>query len=104
MRCVIGLNDILVERKEPCGCGSPFLALEKIEGREDDVFSFKGKDGRNVPVFPDFIRRCILFGDKGSGENQAGSSGDYRIVQEAHDICFFQRKGQFVVLHFSEFQ
>lgn len=32
------LNDILVERKEPCGCGSPFLALEKIEGREDDVF------------------------------------------------------------------
>ena len=66
------LNDILVERKEPCGCGSPFLALEKIEGREDDVFSFKGKDGRNVPVFPDFIRRCILFGDKGSGENQAG--------------------------------
>lgn len=76
------LNDILVERREPCGCGSPFLALEKIEGREDDVFSFQGEDGREVPVFPDFIRRCILFADKGGGEYEAGSAGDYRIVQE----------------------
>ena len=55
------LNDILVERKAPCGCSSPFLALEKIEGREDDMFSFLDEQGKEKMIFPDFIRRCVLF-------------------------------------------
>lgn len=76
------LNDILVEKKEACACGSPCLALEKIEGREDDVFTFQGHDGRDVPIFPDFIRRCILFADGGGEAEKTGISGDYRIVQE----------------------
>lgn len=70
------LNDILVEREDRCPCGSPFTALEKIEGREDDVFAFMGLKGEAVRVFPDFIRRCMLF---------AGSSGDYRVVQDLED-------------------
>ena len=49
------LNDILVESQEECPCGSKLLALEKIEGRADDIFVFNG-----VKIFPDFIRRCIL--------------------------------------------
>jgi len=61
------LNDVLVEKTEPCNCGSPFLALEKIEGRQDDVFEFDG-----VSIFPDFIRRCILF---------AEDVGEYRVQQ-----------------------
>ncbi len=66
------LNDILAERKIPCPCGSVHTALEKIEGREDDVFIFNGKD-KDIKIFPDFIRRCILF---------AGNIRDYRIVQQ----------------------
>ena len=66
------LNDILAERKTPCPCGSVYTALEKIEGREDDVFVFKGKN-KEIKIFPDFIRRCILF---------AGNIRDYRIVQQ----------------------
>lgn len=66
------LNDILVEKKDGCACGSPFLALEKIEGREDDVFLFEGEGGKEIAVFPDFIRRCMLF---------AGGGCEYRIVQ-----------------------
>lgn len=86
------LNDILVERKEPCGCGSPRLALEKIEGRQDDMFTFKDSQGREKLVFPDFIRRCILFADSGCENPGAAETaaaavhgtgrGDYRIVQE----------------------
>lgn len=102
------LNDILKERKEPCNCKSPCLALEKIEGREDDVFIFQGKEGGQKRVFPDFIRRCMLFAEKGEdcqkyrkadicggkepaddGENPSdketgygGGEGEYRIVQE----------------------
>ncbi len=67
------LNDVLVEKKEKCRCGSACTALEKIEGREDDVFIFHG-DKKEVKIFPDFIRRCILF---------SGNISDYRIVQQA---------------------
>lgn len=66
------LNDVLVKRREKCSCGSVFMALEKIEGREDDVFQFEGHNGAVVCVFPDFIRRCILF---------AGNITDYRVLQ-----------------------
>ena len=74
------LNDILVEKGTPCPCGSPFLALEKIEGREDDMFSFSGIDGQEKRVFPDFIRRCILFA--ADGVIPSKWTGEYRVVQE----------------------
>lgn len=83
------LNDILVERKEACGCKSPCLALEKIEGREDDMFSFRDIQGREKLIFPDFIRRCILFAGVGRKERAAGEQAgkaaegawEYRVVQ-----------------------
>ncbi|WP_429952654.1 F390 synthetase-related protein [Enterococcus sp. AZ192] len=51
-------TDILVERVTPCPCGSSFIALEKIEGREDDCFIFgEGKEAQ--VIFPDFIRYAI---------------------------------------------
>ncbi len=76
------LNDILVEKPGGCLCGSPHLALEKIEGREDDVFCFPGLTGGERSVFPDFIRRCFLFAEGEEPVWKAGP-GDYRIVQRA---------------------
>ncbi len=55
------LNDILVESTEPCECGSVLQRIEKIEGRSDDIFKFINKSDKEVIVFPDFIRRTILF-------------------------------------------
>ncbi|MFK8001991.1 MAG: F390 synthetase-related protein [Polyangiales bacterium] len=57
------LNDILVEREIPCRCGSPFIGLEAIEGRADDVFYLKRSSGSSDfrAVFPDFIRRALLY-------------------------------------------
>lgn len=57
------LNDILVEDNTMCKCGSAFCRISKIEGRQDDIFIFKGKSGQEVQVYPDFIRRCFLFSD-----------------------------------------
>lgn len=70
------LNDILVEDKEQCECGSCFTVLKKIEGREDDVFIFNGIEGNTVKVYPDFIRRCILFAD---------DIDKYRVVQQGNE-------------------
>ena len=58
------LNDILIERHEPCECGCVFTCIEKIEGREDDVFLFDGVNGGIVIVYPDFVRRCVLFAEE----------------------------------------
>ena len=55
------LNDVLVHKKEACPCGCSFTALEKIEGREDDVFIFSRNKGSDLKIFPDIIRRCILY-------------------------------------------
>ncbi|MEX2783796.1 F390 synthetase-related protein [Streptococcus sp. H49] len=57
------LNDILVDSNENCPCGSPLQVIEKIEGRSDDIFYFKNSKGREVIIYPDFIRRCFLFTD-----------------------------------------
>ena len=40
--------------------------------------SFPVKDGQKHTVFPDFIRRCVLFADS-PGTN---CTSDYRVVQE----------------------
>jgi len=59
------LDDIITERTACCPCGSPFTAIEQIEGRCDDIFYIEAKTTRRlVPVFPDFIRRAIITADE----------------------------------------
>lgn len=55
------LNDILTLKNDGCTCGSPFTAIEMIEGRCDDLF-FLEHHSKNqlVTIFPDFIRRWIM--------------------------------------------
>jgi putative adenylate-forming enzyme len=70
------LNDILTERAAPCPCGSPFLALDAIEGRCDDLLEFPSVVGKEpVPVFPDFIRRAVMLADEHVSE--------YQVIQES---------------------
>jgi putative adenylate-forming enzyme len=52
------LNDVLKERKTPCPCGSVFLGIEQIEGREDDVLVFSTEQGIEK-IFADLICRRI---------------------------------------------
>ncbi|TVY02030.1 F390 synthetase-related protein [Cohnella terricola] len=73
------LNDLLTESEQICPCGSPFTAIERIEGRCDDIFFAPGKvsESQQVSVYPDFITRAII-----------GASSDihqYRAVQMALD-------------------
>ena len=79
------LNDILVENPEPCPCGSYYTRIDKVEGRSDDIFYFEGQDGGQVTIYPDFIRRCILFVE---------NVGDYQVKQHSEklvEVCLSQR-------------
>ncbi|MBP3041587.1 adenylate cyclase [Bacillaceae bacterium Marseille-Q3522] len=70
------LNDLLVERKTPCPCGSPFLALERIDGRCDDLFYGEKESNRDlVTIFPDFVRRAIMF--------SSNDIMEYKVIQKA---------------------
>ncbi len=70
------LNDILVERLEPCPCGSAMQMIERVEGREDDIFIFKNSSGHDVPIFPDMVSRCLVY---------VAGIKEYRVTQIAHD-------------------
>lgn len=83
------LNDLLVERSEPCPCGSPFTALERIEGRCDDVFYAAAltPGGAPVAVYPDFVARAIIGAAPGIRQYRAVQTGpdDWTIELEASD-------------------
>lgn len=51
------MNDILQIKTTPCSCGSHFLAIEKILGRDDEVLVFEG-----INIYPDVISRKIALG------------------------------------------
>lgn len=83
------LNDLLQEKQEPCACGSPFIALEKIDGRADDIFYFHHVINDSLtPVFPDFIRRAILLASHNITE--------YYAIQQAPDelLIHYRMKGE----------
>ncbi|WP_172194641.1 F390 synthetase-related protein [Saccharibacillus qingshengii] len=55
------LGDLLTESADNCACGSPFAAIERIEGRSDDLFVLPAADGAGfVTLFPDYVSRAII--------------------------------------------
>lgn len=68
------LNDVLTLKKLACQCHSPYLAIESIEGREDQILYFISASKQTLePVFPDFIRKAIIMA---SDEIE-----DYQVIQ-----------------------
>lgn len=92
------LNDILVENPEPCPCGSYYTRIDKVEGRSDDIFYFKGQNGGQVTIYPDFIRRCILFVE---------NVGDYQVKQHSEklvEVCLSRRDEDVETAILAQFQ
>ena len=54
------LDDILIEDRKPCTCGSFMTRIKRIEGRQDDILILKNAEGRPIDVYPDFIRNSII--------------------------------------------
>lgn len=68
------LNDVLVARAEPCTCGRATRALERIEGRCEDMLFLPGRDGEKVSVFADVLSRALA--------QVLPLDADYRLVQD----------------------
>ncbi|WP_242083237.1 F390 synthetase-related protein [Aestuariivivens sediminis] len=67
------LNDIIHEKTD-CPCGSSYTGIDKIEGRSDDVLSFKSDQNEKIRIYPDFFRREIILANP--------SIKDFTIVQK----------------------
>jgi putative adenylate-forming enzyme len=77
------LNDVLVKLHGPCPCGSPLMALQRVEGRCDDVLRFKSALGNcTIQVMPEALRAVILDSDR--------SVSDFRLVQKTLSILELQ--------------
>lgn len=84
------LNDIVHLLPHPCPCGQCTLAIDHIEGRQDDMLLFARRDDQQpVLVFPDFIRRIFIV-----QEVAADLLEQYQVVQDetAHLTVFLQIK------------
>lgn len=68
------LNDIIIEKKN-CGCGNNFLAIERIEGRCDDILNFINDKNEPISIYPDFFRRAFILSDE--------TIYDYMLVQKS---------------------
>ncbi|MEQ1976696.1 F390 synthetase-related protein [Xenorhabdus sp. SGI240] len=67
------IDDILVVKKTPCACGNPALAIERIEGRNDDQLILPALKGEMVSIFADPCSRIIA--------NTLPLTSDYRLTQ-----------------------
>ena len=77
------LNDVLVLRETACPCGSPATALDRIEGRADDVLRLGGQ-----AIFSDLIRRRIVLA--------SNDLKDYAVHQTTPDrLLIYLQTGQF---------
>lgn len=71
------LNDIIIE-KNGCKCGAKSLTIDKIEGRSDDILSFKDERNKTVNIYPDFFRRAIIISDN--------EINNYALVQKSDNL------------------
>ncbi len=54
------LDDILCVKKEVCPCGSPNIAIDKVEGRCDEILYLQSVENHTLTkIFPDYITRAI---------------------------------------------
>jgi putative adenylate-forming enzyme len=71
------LGDLIELAPGPCTCGSAFRRIRRVHGRADSVLWLPGRDGGQVTLMPDYVRRSI---------NQASADVlEYQAIQWAPD-------------------
>jgi phenylacetate-coenzyme A ligase PaaK-like adenylate-forming protein len=68
------MSDVLKVKQSPCECGSQFIAIEKILGRDDDVLWIQGKR-----VFPDVLSRKIALATDAFSRYEIVQTGEAEI-------------------------
>jgi putative adenylate-forming enzyme len=78
------LNDIITQGR--CDCGLKSDVIQSIDGRSDDVFSWNTGLEETVRIFPDFIRRTVVFASE--------RVNDYMVVKRGEDLWLWTQSDQ----------
>ena len=73
------MNDIITEGA--CSCNLKSEVIAHIDGRMDDVFEWTDLNGNMIQVFPDFLRRTIVFAHD--------QIKDYSLVKSGEDVSLW---------------
>jgi len=73
------MNDIITEGA--CSCNLKSEVIAHIDGRMDDVFEWTDRNGNMIQVFPDFLRRTIVFAHD--------QIKDYSLVKSGEDVSLW---------------
>ncbi len=85
------MNDIITEGA--CSCGLKSEVIAHIDGRMDDVFEWTDRNGNMIQVFPDFLRRTIVFAHDQIKDYSLVKSGEYISLWVDGDLeCFESAK------------
>ncbi|WP_162652103.1 F390 synthetase-related protein [Lentilitoribacter sp. Alg239-R112] len=84
------LNDLLRLDSDPCPCGSPLIVVSEIIGRQDDVFSLIGQDGKHVEITPDILRNVIVDTDRDISDFRLLQTGPLNLELQLPDYCSFE--------------
>ena len=85
------MNDIITEGA--CSCGLKSEVIAHIDGRMDDVFEWTDRNGNMIQVFPDFLRRTIVFAHDQIKDYSLVKSGEYISLWVDGDVeCFESAK------------
>ncbi|WP_413528618.1 F390 synthetase-related protein [Rahnella inusitata] len=76
------LDDVLVKREQPCGCGRVTMSLQHVEGRCDDWLELPGSDALPRIMFADACSRVIA--------NALPLTADYRLTQQDNVTLMLQ--------------
>lgn len=80
------LDDILIERKKPCPCGSILTAVQQIEGRYHDIFYLPNSQNKKlIRIFPNQIRQIIL--------TETPEIESYQVIQKNLHLIEIYLKG-----------
>ncbi|WP_266158265.1 F390 synthetase-related protein [Dyella silvatica] len=86
------LDDILVKRSEACPCGSHAMAIERIEGRCDDMLLLPGRLATGpLTIFADVCARALA--------QMLPAAADYRLLQTAADTLTLHANTDLPTLH-----
>lgn len=72
------MNDLLELSTEICRCGSPLQAVNRIEGRQDDIFLLPNVSGQIAMLTPDIVRNCVI--------DASPTIRDFRVVQRGPNL------------------
>ena len=91
------MSDVLKIKETPCACGSHFLAIEQILGRDDDVLWIQGKR-----IFPDLLSRKIALATDAFSRYEIIQTGESEIQIHIQSARFEDLDQSTIKMHWHE--